>query len=169
MTIIRSEHPSDAPQIRLVNELAFSQTAEANVIDRLRQTCPDSLSLVAEEGAVVGHILFTPATIEFEGREITGMGLGPLAVHPDYQRLGIGSQLVRRGLEILRHQGCPFVIVLGHPTYYPRFGFERASLHGLTCQWPVPDEAFMVLILNPAALAGVSGVAEYRSEFNEAM
>jgi putative acetyltransferase len=98
------------------------------------------------------------------------MGLAPVAVLPDRQRGGIGSSLVKRGLEILRDRGCPFVIVLGHPEYYPRFGFELASNYGLYSQWDgVPDEAFMVMIMDHASLKGVSGVAKYREEFNEAM
>jgi len=170
MATIRNELPADIPQVRRVNELAFGQPAEADIVDRLRQTCPDALSLVAEEdGAVVGHILFTRAIIEGSGRQVAGMGLAPLAVLPAHQGQGVGSALVRRGLAILREQDCPFIIVLGHAAYYPRFGFERASLNGLACQWQVPDEAFMILILDADALAGVSGVARYRVEFDAAM
>ena len=160
MTTIRDELPADIPQVRLVNELAFGQPAEADVVDRLRAACADALSLVAvEDKAVVGHILFTPAIIESAGRRVVGMGLAPLAVLPDHQRRGVGSALVRHGLAILRQRGCPFVLVLGHPEYHPRFGFERAPLHGLACLWEVPDEAFMVLILDAGAPASVSGVA----------
>ena len=91
-----------------------------------------------------------------------------MAVLPDRQRQGIGSQLVRRGLDILRERGCPFVVVVGHPDFYPRFGFEPASLHGLTSQWEgVPDAAFMILVLDVQAMVGVSGVAKYREEFIE--
>ena len=91
-----------------------------------------------------------------------------MAVLPDRQREGIGSQLVRRGLDILRGRACPFVVVVGHPEYYPRFGFEPASMHGLASQWEgVPDAAFMVLVLDVRAMAGVSGVAKYREEFDE--
>jgi putative acetyltransferase len=77
-----------------------------------------------DDGAIVGHILFTPVVVE--GRPALGMGLAPLAVLPGRQRQGIGSQLVRRGLDSLRERGCPFVVVVGHPEYYPRFGFEPA-------------------------------------------
>ncbi len=170
MAAIRTEQPTDIPQVRIVNEQAFGQSAEAEVVDRLRQTCADALALVAEEeGIVVGHILFTPAIIESTGGPVVGMGLAPLAVLPDHQGQGIGSALVRSGLGILRERDCPFIVVLGHPAYYSRFGFERASLHGLSCQWEVPDEAFMVLILDSDALTGVSGVARYSAEFDAAM
>jgi putative acetyltransferase len=98
------------------------------------------------------------------------MGLAPLAVLPDYQGQGIGSGLVEHGLAVLRERGCPFVVVLGHPDYYPRFGFKRASAHGLASQWDgVPDEVFMVLVLDADAMAGAGGVARYRHEFDEAM
>jgi putative acetyltransferase len=167
---IRAEKPGDVPGVRIVNELAFGEPSEAEIVDRLRESCADFLSLVAEDETVVGAILFTPAVIESAGRRVTGMGLAPLAVLPERQRLGIGSALVRRGLEIVRERACPFVIVLGHPEYYPRFGFELASAHGLACQWAgVPDEAFMVIVMDARAMAGVSGVARYRDEFGEAL
>ena len=167
MITIRTEGPADAPAIRQINEQAFGQPAEARVVDRLRQTCADSLSLVADDREVVGHILFTPVEIESEGRHIAGMGLAPMAVRPDRQRQGIGSQLVGRGLAILRERGCPFVVVVGHPEYYPRFGFEPASRHGLLSQWEsVSDAAFMVAVLDPRTMKGVSGVAKYREEFD---
>ena len=171
MIIIRIEKPEDVLQVRKVNEQAFETPAEANIVDTLRQTCPSSLSLVAEDGnCIVGHILFSPATIDSSGGKIEGMGLAPMAVLPYMQRKGIGSQLVKRGLEILRERDCPFVIVLGHPEYYPRFGFGLASKHGLSSQWnDVPDEAFMIMIMDHAPLKGVSGVVKYREEFNEAM
>jgi putative acetyltransferase len=177
MIRVRMETPEDGPQVRTVNELAFEQSAEANVVERLRRVCPDLLSLVAEEDdLVVGHILFSPVVVDGGARRVEGMGLAPVAVLPDRQRRGIGSALVRRGLDILRGRGCPFVIVLGHPAYYPRFGFQIAAEYGLSCQWEgvpaeanVPDEAFMVAIMDPAAMADVSGVARYRDEFDEAM
>ncbi len=168
MVTIRPERVEDASRVRLVNELAFGQPAEADLIERLRRACTDALSLVAEEGDVVGHILFTPVAVEGAGKRALGMGLAPMAVLPDRQRQGIGAQLVKRGLDILRERGCPFVVVVGHPEYYPRFGFEPASAHGLASQWEgVPDAAFMVLVLDEQTMAGVSGVAMYREEFGE--
>jgi len=168
MIIIRPEGPEDIDTVREVNIAAFKQSTEADLVDKLRHNCADAISLVAEdEGRVVGHILFTPAKISGAA---SGMGLGPIAVTPGRQGEGIGSSLVEHGINVLRERGCPFVIVLGHAEYYPRFGFELASAHGLKCQWAgVPDEAFMVLILDDDAMKDVSGVAEYRNEFNEAM
>ncbi|MBU2623130.1 MAG: N-acetyltransferase, partial [Proteobacteria bacterium] len=115
---------------------AFEQPVEADIVDKLRQACPDFISLVAEDGKIiVGHILFTPVVIEESERKLQGMGLAPMAVMPERQRQGIGTKLIKRGLELLKEQGCPFVVVLGHPEYYPRFGFEPASRHNLKSQW----------------------------------
>jgi putative acetyltransferase len=166
---VRAESSADARQVRAINEQAFGQPMEADLVDRLRTTCPDGLSLVADDdGLVVGHILFTPVIIESGAESVQGMGLAPMAVLPNRQHEGIGSALVLRGLEVLRERGCPFIVVVGHPAYYPRFGFERAAGHGLRSQWDgIPDEAFMVLILDAGAMSGVSGVAKYRSEFSD--
>ena len=165
---IRVERPEDAPRVRQINELAFEQPAEADLVEQLRQGCADAVSLIAEDDAVVGHILFTPVVIESAGRRVVGMGLAPMAVLPDRQRQGIGSQLARRGLSILGERGCPLIVVIGHPEYYPRFGFEPGSAHGLASQWEgVPEAAFMVLVLDEEAMGGVTGVARYRDEFNE--
>ena len=172
MTItVREERPDDVGEVRRVNESAFGQPQEADIVEALRRDCPDVLSLVAVDGdEIVGHVLFSPATIEANDGVRRGMGLAPMAVLPARQRQGIGTLLVEAGLARLRGLRCPFVIVLGHPGYYPRFGFKRASAHGIRCQWPgVPDEAFMILVLDPAAVAGVSGVARYREEFDQAM
>jgi putative acetyltransferase len=165
---IRPESPEDASAVRHLNELAFGQPAEADLVEKLRAACGDALSLVAVADDVVGHTLFTPVVVESASRRVVGMGLAPMAVLPDRQRQGIGSQLVRRGVDILRERGCPFVVVVGHPEYYPRFGFEPASAHALVSQWDgMPDAAFMVLILDDHAMAGVGGVARYRGEFDD--
>ncbi len=173
MIIIREEKPEDFEAIRRINLEAFDQPAEAEVVDQLREACENLLSLVAVEGGeVVGHILFSPATIKGEETtyEVEGMGLAPMAVLPRCQGQGIGSLLIHNGIKMLRERGCPFIIVLGYPEYYPRFGFERASRYGIHSQWSeVPDEAFMILILNKTAMVGASGIARYRREFDEAV
>ena len=171
MISIRLERPEDLSQVRIINEQAFELATEANLVDKLRQACPDALSLVAEDrNSIVGHIFFIPVVIDNPEIRVQGMALAPMAVLPDRQRQGIGSKLVKTGLDILRDRRCPFVVVLGHPEYYPRFGFEPASRYNLTSQWAgVPDEAFMVVIFDKAALQGIAGVVRYRGEFDEAM
>jgi putative acetyltransferase len=168
MVTVRLEALEDACAVRRVNEVAFGQPIEADLAERLQRNCAESLSLVAVDEIVVGHILFTPVTVESEVKLVLGMGLAPMAVLPERQRQGVGSKLVRHGVALLRERGVPFVVVVGHPEYYPRFGFEPASAHGLRSQWDgVPDEAFMVLVLDGEAMAGIAGVPRYRPEFDE--
>ena len=169
--IIRQEIPEDIRDIHALNEKAFGAPEEANIIDKLRDTCEGLISLVAiEMEKIVGHILFSPATIEGKHGVVKGMGLAPMAVLPEIQRQGIGSQLVKRGVEYLMKTPCPFIIVLGHPEFYPRFGFEIASQYGIKCQWEgVPDEAFMILWLDKSMMNKVSGVGRYKEEFNKAV
>jgi putative acetyltransferase len=163
---VREERPGDIAAIRKVNEAAFDRPDEADLVDALRRNCKETISLVAVlDGNVVGHVLFTPVVVEGNG-PTTGAGLGPMAVHPLHQGRGVGRAMVGYGLEKLRASGCPFVVVLGHKEYYPRFGFERGSEHGITCSWDVPDWAFMVMVLDAERMNGVSGVVRYRSEFS---
>jgi len=171
MIDIREEQPADAPAVRTANEQAFAQPEEANISEKIRANCSDVLSLVAaHKGKVVGHIFFSPATIETDRGLVEGMGLAPMAVLPEHQRQGIGSSLVRRGVELLRERSCPFAIVLGHPEYYRRFGFEPAGAYGLQSQWEGgPDEAFLVLFFDESLKSHTGGTARYRDEFDEAM
>ena len=170
MAEIRRERREDIPGIRNVHDLAFRRSEEGTVVDRVREAFDGLVSLVAVvEGRVVGHVLFSPVRIETgEGRDVFGMGLAPLAVLPEYQRRGIGTELMEAGLAALGQTSCPFVVVLGHPDYYPRFGFEPASRRGIRCKWDVPDEAFMVLVMDEEAMRGVAGLAHYRPEWDAA-
>jgi len=168
MITIRHENPQDIPQVYSVIERTFKRAAEAKLADKLRRACSDHLSLVAEDnGLIVGHVMFTPVVID-NGKQLKGMGLAPMSVLPSRQCQGIGTLLVKAGLQILRDNNSPFVIVLGHPDYYPRFGFQPASRYHIKSQWPdVPDEAFMILVLDEKAMRKVSGTARFRDEFNE--
>jgi putative acetyltransferase len=122
------------------------------------------LSLVATlNERVVGHIMYSPVSV---AGNVTGAALGSMAVLPEYQRQGIGSKLIEAGIQKLKDAGCPFIIVVGHADYYPRFGFRPASEHGIKCEWNVPDNVFMLLFLDQAKIEGVSGLAKYRHEFS---
>ncbi len=170
MIKIRAEEPQDIKAIRGVNTGAFGQKQEADVVDKLRLNCNALMSLVAiTQNQIVDHILFSPVKINSEDRKIWGVGLAPMAVLPDYQRQGIGSEPIRSGLATLKNKGCPFVIVLGDAEYYPRFGFKPASGHGIRCEWDVPDETFTILVLHEFAFEVRTGVARYRPEFTEVM
>ena len=128
------------------------------------------LSLVAlMQNQVVGHILFTPVIVESEDNIVKGMALAPMAVLPEYQRQGIGSELIRTGIEKLKMRQCPFIIVLGHAEYYPRFGFEPASHYGIRSEWEAPDDAFMILVIGEFEMRGGVALAKYRPEFAESM
>jgi putative acetyltransferase len=168
VVLIRQEKPEDLPQIHSVIVKTFKRDAEARLADKLRHVCPECLSLVAEEdNVIVGHVMFTPVQI-INGKTVHGMGLAPMAVVPSRQRRGIGKLLIKAGLKILQEKGCPFVIVLGHPEYYPRLGFQPASRFNIRSQWEdVPDEAFMILIMDESAMRNVSGIARFRDEFSD--
>ena len=169
MIEIRKEEAKDHEAIHQLNLIAFDNSPEAALVDKLRYSCEEFVSFVAvEDGSVIGHILFTPATVE--DCPAVGMGLAPMSVVPSQQRKGIGSRLVRHGLEFLRNGGCPFVVVLGHPEYYPRFGFEPCSKYYLRSQWEgVPDDAFLIVVFDLGVLPKTGGIARYRDEFDEAM
>jgi putative acetyltransferase len=166
--IIRAEQPQDVTAIRQVVEAAFGGTAEADLVNKLRAHGKAIISLVAVvEGHISGHILFSEVTVETNPRGIKLIGLAPLAVAPAHQRSGIGSQLTHEGLAACRAAGYDAAIVLGHPEYYPRFGFVPASRFGITSEYDVRDEVFMALELKDGALAYCSGLAKYQAEFNE--
>jgi putative acetyltransferase len=169
MPFIRRERSGDSAAIRQVHELAFGRPAEADLVDVLRARGKATLSLVAVQGdRVVGHILFSPVTIESAERTFRGVGLAPMAVLPERQRQGIGSRLVKAGLVACRNAGYDCVVVLGHPTYYPRFGFVPASRYGITSEYEAPDEAFMVLPWCAGIPEPGGGVARYQPEFGAA-
>jgi putative acetyltransferase len=168
---IRPETDEDYGAVKALNNLAFQGDVEGNIVDKIRSSCEEIISLVAvEDSKVIGHIFFSPIASMSGEDQIFGMGLAPMAVLPEYQNKGVGSALVKEGLNILEDKGCPFVMVLWHKDYYPRFGFEKASTYVLRAEWGgFPDEAFMVLFLDGTMESNVSGVVKYRAEFNEAV
>jgi len=168
MSLIREERPEDAEAVHAVLVAAFGREAEARLVERLRASGKIIFALVAEEkGRVLGHMVFSRIAIESGGSEVPVLALAPLAVMPAFQRLGIGSALVSAGLERCRVEGHARVLVVGDPLYYGRFGFVLASRFGLKCPFPVPEEAFMAIELEPGAFAQVSGVVRYGHEFED--
>ncbi len=166
MATIRAEGVDDIPAIRVVNRAAFARPAEADLVDLLRARGKLVLSLVAEsQGTIVGHIAFSRVALDMRP-DLRGVGLAPMAVLPTMQRRSIGSLLVREGLCRCADMKWDFAVVLGHPDYYPRFGFAAASSYGLRCAWDVPDGVFMACELRPGALAAVQGLVAYEPEFN---
>ena len=165
---VRPERPGDAASIRRVNQEAFGRPAEADLVDALRAHGRVSLSLVAErDGAIVGHILFSPVRIDLGRESQAALGLAPMAVLPAHQRAGIGSLLGRTGLAECRRAGHGCIVVLGHPEYYQRFGFVPASRYGLAWEHPAPDDAFMVLPLRANGIPAGGGLVRYAPEFGQ--
>jgi putative acetyltransferase len=147
---------------------AFGREGEAALVDQLRGAASMFSFVAVESEQIVGHICFSPVAIIGEcAGDLLVLGLAPVAVLPEYQRQGIGSLLIQHGLEECTRLGFKAVVVLGSPAYYPRFGFIPAKEKGLGCEYPVPDEAFMVSELESGALEGCVGTVKYRSEFNK--
>ena len=166
---IREERPSDIDGIWQVNAEAFETRSEADLVNELRNSGCTYISLVAEtDNEVVGHILFTAVELTGEENTVKILGLAPMAVLSDYQNKGIGSQLVKAGLDICRSLGYDAVVVLGHPDYYPKFGFKPSAGYGIKSEYDVADEVFMVLELFPGSLSGHKGIIRYHEAFNNA-
>ena len=167
MITIRQERPEDIQIIRQLLKRAFEEKyeGEAELVDRLRGADKITFALVAEsEGQVVGHVLYSPLILESAPEGFRGLGLAPLAVLPEYQSQGIGGQLLRESLQQCKEMGYDIVVLVGHPSYYPRFGFSKASEHGLQNEYGV-DDPFMVMELREGALAEVSGLVQFQPEF----
>jgi len=163
---IRAEVERDREAVYALHRAAFESDAEADLVNALRLQADPHISLVAEEaGEIVGHVMFSPAALSADS-EIRVAGLGPMAVSPGRQRQGIGSELLRAGLTACKKLGYQAVFVLGHPQYYPRFGFVPASRYGIRSIYDVPDEVFMALELTPAALTDKAGKMRYHPAFD---
>lgn len=171
MVEIRAEKPSDYDAIYDVNFQAFEQENESRLVGAIRKggSFIPELSLVAVKGdQIVGHIIFSAVAIQAKQGDIPALALAPMAVLPQYQNQGIGYELVERGLMESKRLKHEIIIVIGHPEYYPRFGFKPARSQGLEAPFSVPDEAFMALELVPNALNAISGIVKYPPEFEEA-
>lgn len=165
---VRPETPADFAAVRQVHCRAFPTEVEADLVERLRKQPGHlpGLSLVAEEaGEILGHVILSPVTVE--GRECGVLGLGPVGVLPSRQRQGIGAALMHAAIAESERLGYGGIVLLGHPEYYPRFGFQPASRFRLTSIYQVPDEAFMALPLRAGSLEGVSGQVRYSAPFDE--
>ena len=164
--LIRSEKQKDCEAVYAVNEKAFETSAEAKLVDILREQSQPVISLVCEESLdIVGHIMFS--AVKLSGHpELKLMGLAPMAVAPEHQRKGFGSGLVETGLEQCRQRSFTAVVVIRYPRYYPRFGFSPASGFGIKCEYNVSDEVFMAVELEPRALSGTSGTVRYHPACN---
>src|SRR6058998_3920240 len=149
---IRPETAADRKGIREVLTAAFAGSAEADLVDALRDDGALAVSLAADqEGAIIGYIAFSRIRTTGELGTTTALALAPVAVHPEHQRRGIGAGLIRTGLNRARVAGFDVVVVVGHADYYPRFGFKSARSHGIYCPFEVPDSAWMLVELEPGS------------------
>jgi putative acetyltransferase len=166
MDAIRPERPEDLAAARRVHELAFGAgSGEADLVDALRAEgshVPELCLVAVEGGDVVGHVFFSRARLA-SGAEV--LALAPMAVVPERQRTGVGSRLIVAALRHAADTAFPLVVVLGHPAFYPRFGFEPAAGYGVRAPWEVPPEAWMVHPL-PAYDPHAQGVVTYARAFD---
>lgn len=167
---LRPEQSDDYEGITRVNDLSFQRKAEGKLVEELRKLkdFDPGLSIVAESGnEIIGHILFTPVTIENNGQVYQSLTLAPMAVLPEYQKRSIGKLLVIYGLQMAKDAGHESVFVLGHPSYYPKLGFKKASNWNIKSPFPAPDEAFMAIELVKGNLDHVEGKVVFPPAFDE--
>ena len=167
MISLREEAQADIDGVWAVNTQAFPTNSEADLVTALRASA-DCISLVAHEnGVIVGHILFSPVVLRSGGKKLCLFGLAPMAVSPARQRSGIGSQMVISGLAECQRRGADAVVVLGHPNFYPRFGFRSSLEFGLDSDYDVPADVFMAKELVAGSLSAASGRVHYHSAFSD--
>lgn len=165
--LVRSEEITDRDAVYAVNVAALATPSEADLVDALREQAQPVISLVADvSGEIVGHIMFSPVSLS-EHPDLNAMDLAPMAVVPKYQKNAIGSALVRVGLERCVQLGFAAVFVLGHPEYYPRFGFVPSSRFGIDSEYDVSEDVFMAMELGPEALTGRTGKLKYHPAFSD--
>lgn len=161
----RMETPGDEPAIRAVNIAAFETEAEADLVDQIRQDRHVLISMVADtpEGKIIGTLLFSPVIVE-GAKNLVCAALAPVSVHPDWQRQGIGTRLIKVGLVALEHQQVAFVFVVGDPKYYERFGFSTELAEHF--QSPYSGPAFQALQLLPQTSGAFGGTLRYAAAFD---
>jgi len=163
---VRHARQGDEDAIACVHDRAFGQLTESRIVAAVRRAGRAVISLVAvDPSGIVGHVLFTPLAVDSPGQPISALALGPMAVFPEVQRSGVGSRLVAAGLEACALTGCQVVAVIGHPGYYPRFGFRPGVTYGLRSEFAVPDDVFMIAELTAGVLMGRAGIVRYTEEF----
>lgn len=170
MIKVRPEQKSDIEAIKTLHDLAFKGENESRLIELIRHSeyfIPE-LSLVVEneKNELVGHILFSTAHIQTETTLVPTLALSPMAVHPDFQHKGIGSELVMKGILKSGELGFGHIVVLGHPNFYPKFGFIKSAEKEIKPPFPVPEEVFMVLELKEGSLEDISGAVVYPTAFS---
>ncbi len=166
--IIRKEKIEVFDKIREINSQSFDTEAEANLVDNLRISGIPLISLIAEtKGVIAGHILFSPVKLINDKHSMKIAGLAPMAVLPEFQNQGIGSALINEGLKHCKSEDCKAVVVLGHPEYYPKFGFLPSSHYGIRSEYDVPDEVFMIIELEKNSLTNHTGIVRYHEVFNQ--
>ncbi|MCC3860402.1 GNAT family N-acetyltransferase [Pseudemcibacter aquimaris] len=165
---IRKEEIQDHVLVEDILKMAFESDGEARLVKALRDQASPIISLVAEndECAIVGQIMFTPVTID-GCEDVKIMGLAPVSVTPEEQGKGYGGALIKAGLHECRKLGMDGVVLLGHPDYYPKFGFKTSTEYDLACEYDVPAEAFMAMELSAGAFDKVSGTVKYHKVFSE--
>ncbi len=165
---IRREQPTDIEQIEDLYNKAFDTDAEAELVSSLRESGVPSISLVYEEGTdIIGHILFTQVELVGDTSGVCMMGLAPMGVLPGDQYRGIGSSLVKAGLDECKSEGCDAAVVLGYTSFYPKFGFVPSEQFGITTEFDVPAEVFMAQELKPGALNGKKGKVKFHRAFDD--
>lgn len=167
MIRIRAERPGEADAVRAIHLAAFPGWLEAALVDRLRSDGDTFVSLIAEaDGELLGHVLFSAVRLDPPAIEVAGAALAPIAVLPPHQSRQVGSRLVLAGLEKCREAGLDFVVVLGAPRFYSRFGFRAAHHVGLDDPWD-GGHAFQALELKPGCLGGYRGMVRYAPAFDQ--
>lgn len=156
--------PEQAASIRALNQAAFAGSEEADLVEKLVEEGHSLLSLVAIlNGQVVGHALFSRMWIRGRASMNSAVALAPIAVLPSHQRQGLGAKLITVGIEAMSARGERIILVVGHPDYYPKFGFSSEKTTSI--ESPFPPEAFMALELVPGSLDGLSGKVIYPPPF----